>query len=260
MDSDDVGRHFEALLARYKQLITHQIRTRITKARDKQYALKSQRNLVDAIMFDLNNNPHTGEIARSFIVCFKEGENIALCLEGARDLYLEEILPGLISKSETNLVQPSGIRKQPLDGLLTKRMIQYIAFAEIQENYDELFRQPEKAHHDVKAASTFQVVWTSLVATKENKNDFVQLIYGLHKAGYINHGEGEITRIVETLAKALNLKLGDNWQSNLSASIHKAKRDYQPLVFKNIQQAYMLYMDNLIEGKRKTGGHLRKVG
>jgi hypothetical protein len=35
-----------------------------------------------------------------------------------------------------------------------------------------------------------------MVGNKDSKNDFVQMIYGLHRSGIINAGKGEITKIV----------------------------------------------------------------
>ena len=92
------------------------------------------------------------------------------------------------------------------------------------------------------------ISWTG---NKDSKNDFVQMVYGLHRAGIINAGKGEITKIVEALAPVFNVELGKNWQSNHSASIHKVNRNYQPPVFDKIKEAYLKYAEGLLEDKKK---------
>ncbi|MEO6302473.1 MAG: RteC domain-containing protein, partial [Bacteroidia bacterium] len=92
------------------------------------------------------------------------------------------------------------------------------------------------------------VQWT---APKDAKNDFVQLVYGLHLAGFINNGKGEITKITESLADTFEIELGKNWQSNHSASIHKANKDYIPPIFDKIKEAYLKYSKNLQQEKDK---------
>jgi len=94
------------------------------------------------------------------------------------------------------------------------------------------------------------VKWTG--TKSDNKNEFVQLIYALHKAGFINNGKGEITKIVESLSEVFGIELGKNWQSNHSASIHKAKHNYEPPVFKKIKEAYKEYTSDLVREKFKN--------
>jgi hypothetical protein len=74
----------------------------------------------------------------------------------------------------------------------------------------------------------------------------------LHKAGFINEGKGEITKITEALAETFGITVGKGWQANLSSSIHKANRNYQPPIFSKIQEAYKQYIGELIEDKRKN--------
>jgi hypothetical protein len=97
-------------------------------------------------------------------------------------------------------------------------------------------------------ATAYPIKWTS---KKDNKNEFVQLVYGLHKAGFINEGKGEITKIVESLAGIFKIDLGKGWQANHSSSIHKAKNDYQPPIYNKIKEAYQRYMEEQIESKKK---------
>jgi hypothetical protein len=88
--------------------------------------------------------------------------------------------------------------------------------------------------------------WTG---SKDNKNEFVQLIYALHEAGFIENGKGEITKITESFAEFLNIDLGKHWQSNHSASIHKAKKNYQPVIFDKIKEGYQHYTEKQLKSK-----------
>lgn len=102
---------------------------------------------------------------------------------------------------------------------------------------------------DINAANPpVELKWTG---NRENKNEFVQLVYGLYKAGKINNGRGEITKIVERLAEILQVNLGKHWQSNHSNSIHKRNSGYKPPVFQELEDAYENYVYELIEGKRQ---------
>ena len=109
-----------------------------------------------------------------------------------------------------------------------------------------LEREPE-FKMDEKVQTGSGINWTG---SRDTKNEFVQMVYGLHRAGLINGGKGEITKIVETLAPVFNIELGKNWQSNHSASIHKVNRDYQPPVFDKIKDAYLQYAAGLVEEKK----------
>ena len=100
----------------------------------------------------------------------------------------------------------------------------------------------------LKTKKSDLVHWT---APKEAKNDFVQLIYGLHLAGFINDGKGEITKITETLANAFGIELSKNWQSNHSASIHKSNVDYTPPVFDKAKEEYLKYFKDKRKEKNK---------
>ena len=109
-----------------------------------------------------------------------------------------------------------------------------------------LEREPE-FELDEKPPIKNGINWTG---SRDSKNDFVQMVYGLYRAGLINAGKGEITKIIETLAPVFNVELGKNWQSNHSASIHKVNRDYQPPVFDKVKEAYLKYAEGLIQKKK----------
>ena len=57
----------------------------------------------------------------------------------------------------------------------------------------------------------------------------------------MNDGQGEITKIVKSLAKMLQVDLTENWQRNHSDSIHKNNADYTPPIFNNILIEYKNY-------------------
>lgn len=120
----------------------------------------------------------------------------------------------------------------------------YLALNEILKRLPGYLNQTEKS-----ISLKYPIKWTG---SEKNKNEFVQLIYGLHEAGLINDGKGEITKLTEALAETLELDLGKHWQSNLSASIHKANMEYQPPIFDKIKDAYLKYAEKLAyEKKRK---------
>ena len=66
----------------------------------------------------------------------------------------------------------------------------------------------------------------------------------------LNEGKGEIIKITESLAETFGIELGKNWQSNHSASIHKAKADYQPPIFDKVKEAYLKYAKSLAYEKK----------
>ena len=95
-----------------------------------------------------------------------------------------------------------------------------------------------------------KIKWTG----DENKNQFVQLIYGLYKAKLLNNGEGEITKIIEDLSNLLKVDLNKNWQSNHSGSIHQQNNDYNPEIFDKRKNAYKVHANNLKQLKKTKIG------
>lgn len=84
-----------------------------------------------------------------------------------------------------------------------------------------------------------------------SETEFVQFVYGLHHAGFITNAGNTITKIVTEMAEAFNYKLGKNWQSNLSDSIHDRNNDYDPKIFQKMAEGYDRYKDTLINKKKK---------
>ena len=191
------------------------------------------------------------------------------------DFFMESYLSGLpvddiLTRIEADF--PDSLNVEPVTG--PRDEVVYIPFGEPEENLMKKFR-PElqkmvfmyvgyfalkevykripdylNDHSDVKDRSfSYPIQWTG---TKDNKNEFVQLVYGLFKAKLINNGEGEITKITESLARAFKVDLSPNWQGNLSSSIHKSNIGYNPQVFDKINKAYQEYVKGQIEHKKKN--------
>jgi hypothetical protein len=75
--------------------------------------------------------------------------------------------------------------------------------------------------------------------------EFTQLIYILHKAGYLKiknsnlkKGEKGANTLVLAIAKILDYNLGKNWYSNIYKSIRDRKKGYKPELIKNLEIAF----------------------
>lgn len=245
---------FDGLLIRYKKIIEQSIKSNLKKARDKEAVWQQMESELDFyINFLQVNNSRLLEV---FSAQYKRGEEIGKIICHIRKTFGENVPDVLPFKRLENgkkitlyISEEDKALKQLVlnDRKLIKLIIRYIVTTDIKKRLPGLCseaEQPEikKQHHPI-------VKWTG---TKDNKNEFVQLVYGLYQAGYINEGKGEITKIVETLSDVFNIPLGENWQSNHSASIHKVKNDYQAPIFRKIQEAYQQYTESLIESKKRN--------
>ncbi|MBS1779253.1 MAG: RteC domain-containing protein [Bacteroidetes bacterium] len=246
---------FERLCSRYVSSIENNLRKRLNKAKDKEYVLEEIKKETDFINKTLVSNPNIKELVDIFLDLYKKGENIDYIFRRISDRFdneIEGIKPGtpvykdgeLIGtyplEDEKELKQLTGDEKK-----LTKFLVSCIAYDEVEKGLPNLLTKTQQPEPVAKMDYTIQ--WTG---RRDNKNEFVQLIYALHQAGYLNKGQGEITKVVESLAEILQLELGKNWQSNLSASIHKSNWDYEPPIFKKIAKAYQDYAEKLIENKK----------
>lgn len=254
MSGDTFNQAFEALLRRYIGFIVLDIRKGLRRARDKQYMRASTKEWIEGVLENYRTHEIVGELCMFFIAGYKQGDDIKAMLVELHKAYVRRVLDSNRANSGAEEVEShiATKRKESYRVVLAKTLLKSLAFTEVYERYDEIVSEPLiSIDGEFSEAERIALNWTNLISTKENKNDFVQLIYALHQAGYINQGRGEITKIVEQAASVFNVKLGNNWQSNHSASIHKAKRDYEPAIFKKIQEAYKFYTDELIAGKRK---------
>ena len=65
-----------------------------------------------------------------------------------------------------------------------------------------------------------------------------------------------MTKLVIQMAEIFNLKLGKNWQSNLSKSINKRNLDYIPEIFENVKKGFAKYRDRQLN-KKKNKKHIQ---
>jgi hypothetical protein len=95
-------------------------------------------------------------------------------------------------------------------------------------------------------------VGTNIKWTGKIELEFVQLIYSLYEANYLTNDEKQITTLVKQVAKAFNVELGKNWQTNLSDNINNRNTDYQPKIFDTLKKSFNDYRDErLIENDKK---------
>lgn len=187
---------------------------------------------------------------------YKLGEPIDVFFSVVREVYVNnpDDSPTQQFEEDNDISEYLADEKKELKQLasdekkLVRLLVRFVAFQEIEKKLPNILSLADKKGTNARAEQ-HPVKWTSI---KDNKNDFVQLVYGLHKAGYLNKGKGEITKIVETLAETFQVDLGKNWQSNLSSSIHKSKHGYEPPIFNKIRQAYQYYAEDQITAKKSN--------
>lgn len=246
---------FDELLDRYIKTIEKSYQDRYKKAKDKEFI---KEELITDAGFVLGweyLSPENAKLIDLFMVMYKRGDDISTILTHIKKTYgeVEDERPFKRIENGKKITlyideEEKALKKLALDERkLLKLLIRHTAFRGIQKRLPTMF---EESDVSLKGKRNSSVQWTS---PKDTKNEFVQLIYGLHQAGFINNGTGEVTKITETLAEIFGLDLGKNWQSNHSASIHKAKNNYQAPVFDKIKEAYGKYTNELINDKKKKG-------
>ncbi|MHB8261013.1 MAG: RteC domain-containing protein [Bacteroidia bacterium] len=252
-----IGIVFDELLARYIKTVEQNIQSRIKKARDKERIKAEIRAEIKFIIDWERTAKDNAALSELFLTGYRRGEDTGKILAFIRKTFgedVKDIKPYTEIQEDGKRIsfylseEEKALKQLALnDRKLMKFFIRYIANLDIRKRLREIFSAQEK--QETKLQNNPTVKWTG---SKDNKNEFVQLIYGLHQAGFINNGKGEITKITEALAGVFDIALGKNWQSNLSASIHKANSDYQPLIFIKIQEAYKQYTESLRKEKRKN--------
>lgn len=252
----NTGILFDGLLIRYTKTVERSIKLRIRKARDKEDIKEQINSELDFGISLYQRDKNKSNLFDVFFTWYNRGEETGKIFSYIRKTFgedVEDVLPfRKIEKGKSITLyiseEDKALKQLVLnDGKLMKFFIRYISYLDIKKRLQELWSEAEKS--EIKKQHHLTVKWTG---SKDNKNEFVQLMYGLHQAGFINEGKGEITKIVETIAGVFNIHLGENWQSNHSASIHKVKNDYQAQIFHKIREAYEQYTDSLIEGKKKN--------
>ena len=243
---------FEKLVQRYLSTIEKHLKERQSIAKDWEFVtgeITREMNLMENM---LSSPKKAEELTRDFLSQYKSGISMESIVADLRNRYgvNEELLhrnsdqgkPLQVIWGEDdeqgNITRLASDEKQ-----LLKFLVQFMTIQQLKQRLPDLLSAEQAP---IKNEHIYPVQWT---ANRDNKTEFVQLIYALHEAGYLNNGTGEITKIVESLADAFNVNLSKNWQSNLSASIHKSNSDYQPPIFDKIATAYSLYADRLIIAK-----------
>jgi hypothetical protein len=99
----------------------------------------------------------------------------------------------------------------------------------------------------ISIANNVQIKWKG-----NNETEFVQIFYSLFLAGYISNKEAKITSYIPQIASLFDFPLSQNWSTSLSKSIHNTKSGYQPRIFKNIEETYLKYQEELINKKKQN--------
>ena len=242
-DLDDI---FHKLLERYYASIEQSCKSRISQARSPEFVYEEIKQEVMGINGFLRKEKHRQNLLDAFGKRYKRGESIEKIIDNIKKEFNEE-LPAIVFNTNGEGVKAEPFNEQ--ENILKifvmddRDMIQYVitamTYAEISNKLPGILEQVKQTgKSSAKPTVNYAMKWTG---KKDNKNEFVQLIYGLHEAGLLNNGKGEITKIVEALAEVFDVKLGDQWQSNLSKSIHNANADYEPAIFEEIKFAFNAY-------------------
>ncbi len=240
----DLDTVFHKLLERYYASIEQGCKSRISQARSPEFVWEEIKQEVMGINGLLRKEKHRQNLLDAFGKRYKRGESIEKIIEGAKKEFKEELSTIAFDTSGEGVkAEPFTEPEEtilnifvPADRDMIRYIITSMAYAEISSKLPVFLEEIKSG----KKSSTvkYAIKWTG---KKDNRNEFVQLIYGLHEAGLLNNGKGEITKIVEALAEVFDLKLSDNWQSNLSKSIHNATSSYEPEIFDAIKTAFSGY-------------------
>lgn len=251
---NNLSKRFESLVARYSSVIERNIQKRMRTARDKDFTANEIIKLISSIRREFVSNSEIKKMINLFSSHYKLGEPIDIFFSVVREVYVVKSgdSPTQQFEDEHDISEYLADEKEELKQLaadekkLIRLLVRFVAFQEIEKKLPDILNVSDKNENKERNEQQ-SIRWTSI---KNNKNDFVQLVYGLHKAGYLNEGKGEITKIVEALAETFHFDLGKNWQSNLSSSIHKSKNGYEPPIFNKIRQAYQNYAEDQIAAKK----------
>lgn len=252
----DLNQLFEELKSSYILTIETIFLERIKNAKDKAFVLDKIKNQVNCILGSFgggiqNNIP----ASNNFMEYYLSGEPLTTIANKIVKHHADklDIQPVLGPRDVVDYIPYSNAEEELLKEFPTEIknffgfFANYFALTEIAKRIPGYLNENKEVNQ--RSLTNYSVQWTG---SKDKKNEFVQLVYGLHKAGLLNEGQGEITKIVETLAEAFKVDLGAGWQSNLSASIHKANKGSSPAIFSKIRVAFEQYATGLVEHKRKN--------
>lgn len=249
----DLDQVFNELVSRYTKTIEKKYQSSYKRAKDKEFIKDELKKATDFILDWTWLDTSKGKLIEVFSKMYKRGDDMNEIIAHLRKVFgeIDDELPFKRIENGKKITLYLSEEDQALKKLalnerkLLKLLIRDTTYRAIQKQLPSMFNEPES---NSPTKINLLIKWTS---KKDNKNEFVQLIYGLHKAGIINEGKGEITKIVESLAEVFKVDLGKGWQANHSSSIHKAKNNYEPPIFNKISEAYKLYMEEQIEIKKK---------
>lgn len=253
----DIDSVFHKLAERYYTSVERTYKNRITRARNKAFVIDEIKKEVDFIISFLLSDEKRKELQEIFNMHYNRGESIDWIFQLIKKNFGEIDLTVTVSRLDEStgkeMVFFPTEKDKEFVKLATneKELLKFFIRNHVYNTYRQRFSMlsaTETKESIVKRQAAYNVKWTG---KRDNKNEFVQLIYGLHEAGLLNNGKGEITKIVETLDDIFDVKLSDNWQSNHSKSIHKANSDYEPHIFQQIREAYNTYCIEMIDEKRK---------
>lgn len=243
----DLDSVFHKLLERYYVSIEQKCKSRISQAHSPEFVYEEIRQEVMAINGFLWKERHRKNLLEAFGKRYKRGEAVEKIIGGVKKEFKEE-LSAIVFNTDGEGVKTEPFTEQeenflkiflPNDKEMMRYLIASMTYSEISSKLMGFLEEIKKGKQlSVKPNIKYAIKWTG---KKDNRNEFVQLIYGLHKAGLLNNGKGEITKIVETLAEVFDVKLSSNWQSNLSKSIHNSNVNYEPAIFEEIKTAFNGY-------------------
>ncbi len=244
---------FEELMNRYVSSMEQNYQTKYKRAKDKEFVKEELKRATDFMNDWISEASGKGQILDVFSTMYKRGDDINEIITHLRKVFGEVSDERNFKRIENGKritlyisEEEMALKKLALnERKLLKYLIRATGYSELQKRLPTMF--DEKTSSPAEKTNAYPVKWTG---KKDNKNEFVQLIYGLHKAGLINEGKGEITKIIETLAEDFKVNLGKGWQANHSSSIHRAKEDYQPRIFHKIQLAYGQYISEQLTLKK----------
>ncbi len=250
----DLNQVFDELLNRYIKAIEKDYIQRYKRAKDKEFIIEELTKGTDFTIEWVEVDSEKGKLVKLFTEMYKRGEDMNYIIAHLQETYgeFEDVRPFKLIENGKRITlylseEEKALKKLALDQRkLLKLLIRNTAFTAIKKKLSTLFAETNSKK---ETKNNTQIIWTG---SEKNKNEFVQLVYGLHQAGIINEGKGEIIKITESIAEIFGIELGKNWQSNHSASIHKAKANYQPPIFDKVKEAYLKYAKTLAYEKKQT--------
>lgn len=255
MQETTLDKEFQKLISYYSKNLEDNIIGSMHRSKNKVFAHDKLLNNIRSIQRRYSRGMQAHQKACNlFIEKYNLGESLESILKQIISKYPESLKIELISdERETVLEIDFTDGSSEIITKFLKENQNLISFFAGLFSLEEIVKRfPEYLNQETKKTFPFKSKIKYTPSNKENKTEFVQLVYGMYEAGLINSGKGEITKIVEELSVMFGVDLGKNWQSNHSSSIHKSNKGYSPEVFDKIKQAYLNYSHKQTEKKKKN--------